>query len=257
MTPERVRLEVDGRLAVVRLTGAERRNAIDLAFVQQLDEVTDELARLGDDGRVDCVLIASEGRHFCVGGDLGDFPGDPAAAPPHVLRMAGYAHRGMGRLHRLPIPVVVRVQGAVAGAGLGFVLAADVAVGGRGATFTPAYAAVGLTPDAGVSWHLPRVVGTRRASDWLLTNRRLGAEEACAWGILGRVVDDVDLDRAVEDVMSSMLALPGEVLRETKRLVREADGCDLTPHLAAEAEAISKLAGSPRAIERMAAFLGR
>ncbi|WP_162259855.1 enoyl-CoA hydratase/isomerase family protein [Nocardioides sp. Soil777] len=241
----------------MRLTGADRRNAIDFAFVQQLDVLTEELAQRCQDEEVDCVVLVAEGRHFCVGGDLTDFPPDPAAAPPHVSRMAGHAHRGIDQLHRLPVPVVARVQGAVAGAGLGLVLVADVAVGGTSATFTPAYPVVGLTPDAGVSWHLPHLLGDRRAAEWLLTNRRLTAAEAQEWGLLGRVVDDAHLDHEVDRVVSALTDVPGEVLRETKRLVRLARTRDLTAHLDDEARSIARLAGRTEAIDRMTAFLGR
>jgi 2-(1,2-epoxy-1,2-dihydrophenyl)acetyl-CoA isomerase len=257
VSPDRLRLHVEGRLATLQLTGAERNNALDLAFVQQFDEATDALVRRCDAKDVDCVLITADGRHFSVGGDLSGFPADPNAATPYIRRMAEHAHRGMDRLHQLPVPVVARVQGAVAGAGLGFVLGADLAVGARSASFTPAYTVVGLSPDAGVSWHLSRTMGARRALDWLLANRRLPAEEALAWGLLTRVVDDDRLDEEVESLLAGVLALPGEVVRENKRLLREAGTRDLTTHLADEAATIAHLASQAYAIGRIATFLGR
>lgn len=257
MSPNRLRLDIEGRLATLRLTGAERNNAMDLAFVQQLDEATEELARHCDAEDVDCLLIAAEGRHFSVGGDLSGFPSDPTEATPYIRGMAEHAHRGMDRLHQLSVPVVVRVQGSVAGAGLGFVLGADMAIGARSTTFTPAYTVVGLTPDAGVSWQLSRILGRRRALDWLLGNERISAEEASASGLLTRVVEDQRLDEEVESLVTKILALPGEVTRENKRLLRQAELHDLTPHLAEEAEAIAHLAGRPYAIERIGTFLGR
>jgi 2-(1,2-epoxy-1,2-dihydrophenyl)acetyl-CoA isomerase len=253
---DRLRLHVEDRLATLMLTGAERGNSMDLAFVQQLDQVTEELASRCDDD-VDCVLVTAEGRHFSVGGDLSGFPRDPDSASPYIRGMAEYAHRGMSRLHDLRVPVVVRVQGAVAGAGLGLVLGADLAVAGRSASFTPAYTVVGLTPDAGVSWHLDRVLGPRRALSWLLGNQRLSSEEALAWGLLARVVDDDLLDDEVDSFVAAILARPGEVGRQNKRLLREAGSRDLTTHLADEAETIARLAGRPYAIDRIASFLGR
>ena len=111
-------------------------------------------------------------------------------------------HAGLSHLMRMNAPVIAAIQGSAAGAGLGLVLAADLAIAGRSAKFTPAYTGVGLTPDAGCTFLLPRAVGNKRAMELLLTNRVLDAEEALDWGLVNQVVDD---DR-IEETAAALAA---------------------------------------------------
>lgn len=255
MADER-RLELEVRDGVATLTFArpEAHNAIDLPFVQALDRETERIDRLVADGEVGCLVVRAQGRNFCVGGDLGGFTTSSDTAA-HIAFMAGHAHRGIDRLHHLPVPVVTAAQGAVAGAGLGFLLASDVVVVTDSATFTVAYAAAGITPDAGVSWGLPRAVGRIRAMDALLSNRRVSASEAAEWGLVSRVVPADRLDDEVAGLVRSITALPTELVRENKRLMRQSLSVPLTEHLADEAESIARFSAAPFAQQAIAAFL--
>lgn len=254
----RVRLTVDEslRLATLEFTAADTGNAIDWRFVEELDSATASVEHLAEAGGVNALLLRSEGRHFCVGGDLREFPSDPARATPHIQAMATIAHRSTDRLARLMIPIVARIQGAAAGAGVGFALLADLPVASDRASFTLAYAAVGLVPDAGVSWSLPRLIGEKRALDLLLTNRRVDAQEALALGLVARVVPESDLDITIDELIRTLLSLPGDMLRQNKRLLRASATNTLTDQLAQEAGDIARLAASPFAQSRIAGMVG-
>ncbi len=254
MAERRLELEVRDGVATLTFARPEAHNAIDLAFVQAFDEETERLERWAEAGDVGCLVLRAQGRNFCVGGALDGFTSasDPAA---RIRRMADHAHRGIERLHGLPIPVVTAAQGAVAGAGLGFLLASDLVVVTTSTTVTVAYAAAGLTPDAGVSWGLPRAIGHLRAMDALLSNRRLSAAEAVDWGLASRVVEPDRLDDEVASLVRLIAALPTEVVRENKRLLRQSLAAPIGNHLVDEAESIARMSATPFAQQTIAAFL--
>jgi 2-(1,2-epoxy-1,2-dihydrophenyl)acetyl-CoA isomerase len=178
----RVRTSRDGALLHVVLAAPGHGNTIDLDFTVGL------AAALADLADVRCIALTAEGSNFCLGGDIGGFA---AARDPggHVDELARDLHENLLRLDTAGVPVVVGVQGWAAGAGLGLVLAADIAVLERSARLRTAYTAIGLSPDGGVSWRLPLAVGTTRAMDLLLTNRPMDAEEALAAGLASRIVE--------------------------------------------------------------------
>ena len=144
----------------------------------------------------------------------------------------------------------------MAGAGLALVLAADIVVAAHSTRFVPAYSALGLTPDVGVSWLLPRVVGERRAVEYLVTGREITADEARDWGIVAEVVDDDDAaGRAA--AMARRIADSGDAARETKRLLRAASRTTADESAADEAATFSRALVSDVAQRRIAAFLDR
>lgn len=240
----RVRSYVDGRVATLELTGRGGTNAMDLRFVRELDGAVAELEAAVEANAVDVVVLRAAGTHFCVGGDIVDFA--RAAEPTaHIAQMIGFANRAIRGLHDLPVPIVARWQGAAAGGGIGLLLMADVVVAAADATMTGGYTGVGLTPDAGVSWALPRRIGQGRAREILLTNRRVGADELLALGIATRLVDPDDLDGALSEIVGRLLAVDGATIRETTRLTRIDPGDTLGAHLEDEGTTIARLAGEP------------
>jgi 2-(1,2-epoxy-1,2-dihydrophenyl)acetyl-CoA isomerase len=147
------------------------------------------------------------------------------------------------------------VRGVAAGAGLSLVCASDMAVAAPGASFTVAYTAVGYSPDGGSSWLLPRLVGLRRATELMLTNRRLTADEALALGILTEVVPDESLDERVGQIVGRLATGPTPAFGAVKRLLRSSATSSFEEQLAAEADSIATLAASPVGREGVAAFL--
>jgi len=153
-------------------------NALDLPTSQSFAEAV-QLAGADDDVRV--VLLTGDGQRFCAGGDVASM----AAAsdrPAYLQELADTLDGSLQRLCELEKPVVAAVQGAAAGAGLAVMLAADIVIGASTSKYLTAYAGVGLTPDCGLSWQLPRAVGQQRALEMALTGRVLSAEEARDWG---------------------------------------------------------------------------
>jgi len=248
----RVTVEVDGdglaRVEMCRGAG----NAIDLAMARALLDAAGECEKT----RARAVLLTGRGRNFCVGGDLKEFaalPGERLAG--HLTDVTDALHGALRILAGLDAPLVVAAQGAVAGAGLGLVAAADVSLAATDAGLTAAYTAIGYTPDAGVSWSLPRLVGPRRAVDLLLTNRRVPAAEALQMGLVSRVVAP---ERLYEEAVRAAGALARGATAAygaTRRLVGGALSAGLDEHLDAEARHLAAAAGSTEGREGVAAFL--
>ncbi|MEU6260764.1 enoyl-CoA hydratase-related protein [Streptomyces sp. NPDC047043] len=248
----RVTVDIDGdglaRVEMCRGSG----NAIDLAMARALLDA----ARECEKARVRSVLLTGRGRSFCVGGDLKEFAalsGERLAA--HLTDVTDALHGALRILAALDAPLVVAVQGAVAGAGLGLVGAADVSLAASDAGFTAAYTAIGYTPDAGVSWSLPRLVGPRRAVDLLLTNRRVPAAEALQMGLVSRVVAPERLNEEAVQTAGTLARGATAAYGATRRLVGRALSADLDQHLAAEARQLAAAAVSAEGREGVAAFL--
>lgn len=248
--PVRVVRHDDG-VVEVRLDDPGRGNALDLRTAEALRDATAEVAT--DPGGA--VLLRSAGGSFCVGGDLRAFAGLGAETGTYVHAVATAAHAAIQALHDLPVPVVTAVRGAAAGGGIGLALVGDIALAGHSARFRLAYTAIGLTPDCGASWFLPRLVGTRRAADLILTDRFLTGDDAERWGLVSRCVDDGELDEAAHRTAAVLAAGATDALCAAKGLLRADAGDGLRRHLAEEARSIAALADGREAQARMASFL--
>ncbi|MFT4299589.1 MAG: enoyl-CoA hydratase/isomerase family protein [Aeromicrobium sp.] len=248
-----VSYSVTGHVAEITLQRPDAANAFNLPMARGfLAAVT--RAVTDDDVRV--ILLAGAGARFCAGGDLAsmiDAP-DPQAA---LAELADLAHQSVRVLDAAGgKPVVAAVQGAAAGIGMSFVLGADVVVAARSARFVTAYTSVGLTPDGGMSWLLPRVVGQRRAAELLLTARPVSAEEAERIGIVSHLTDDDPLVEARTQA-AALAARPAEALAQARRLVRSAWSRDLSAHLDDEAATISRMVGTEPTQALITTFLRR
>ncbi|WP_371573653.1 enoyl-CoA hydratase/isomerase family protein [Streptomyces sp. NBC_01314] len=248
--PVRVVRHPDG-VVEVRLDDPGRGNALDLATAEALRDTTARVA--ADPGGA--VLLRATGGTFCVGGDLRAFAGLGEGTGAYVHAVATAAHAAIQTLHELPVPVVTAVRGAAAGGGVGLALVGDIVLAARSARFRLAYTDVGLTPDCGASWFLPRLVGPRLAADLILTNRVLTGDDAERWGLVSRSVDDEELDASAHRTAAGLAAGAGDALRAAKGLLRGSGGSALGSHLAEEARQIAALADGPEAQERMASFL--
>lgn len=243
-----VELTVNEGIADLAIEGA-----IDLDWAQAWRQHASALATR-DDVRV--VRLSARGRFFCPGGDIAWMTAQPDAGDG-IRLLAGTLHDGVLALAGLDAPVVAKVGGVAAGAGMSIVLGADVAIAGASATFTMAYTGVGLSPDGGASWLLPRLVGRRQAMDIILSNRRIPADEAAALGIVTRTVPDEELDAAVDAYVAQLAAGPTSSYGAVKRLLASSSQQDLATQLDREGEAIATQAGSPTGAEGIAAFVER
>jgi len=239
-------------VATLTLNRPEASNAFDLGMMREVEAALDRLR--ADDVRA--VVVRGAGARFCAGGDVMSFlaSDDPSAS---LHELAVLAERGVRELGELPKPVVVGVHGAVAGAGLSFVLNADIVVAARSTKFVAAYPGVGLTPDAGVSWLLPRAVGSQRALRHLLLNVPLTADEALAWGLVAEVVDDDAVVARTDEIAARLAAKPPTSMAQAKRLVRSAAAADRATNAAEEADAIAAALLTPEAQAGIARFTSR
>ncbi|MEU9289946.1 enoyl-CoA hydratase-related protein [Streptomyces sp. NPDC048275] len=251
----RVRTEIDeGGLARVTLCRGEAGNAIDLELARGLLDA----ARACERGAVRAVLLTGEGKSFCVGGDLREFAAfSGEALEKHLVAVTDALHDALRTFAALDAPLVAAVQGAVAGAGIGLAAAADVTLAADTATFTAAYTGIGYSPDAGVSWSLPRLIGPKRALDLLLTNRRIPAAEAAAIGLVSRAVPAGELAADAERTAEALRRGPTAAYGATRRLVGAGPTANLGPHLDREARALAAAATSEEGREGVAAFLGK
>lgn len=211
-----VRYETRDAIATITLARPDAGNAVDIPTARSIGVAVD---RAATDPDVRVVLVTGEGPRFCSGGDVAAM----AAAedkPAAIRELAETFDAALRRLDAMAKPVVASVQGAVAGAGLGLMLACDLVVAARSTKLLTAYAAVGITPDCGVSWLLPRAVGQQRALELALTGRKLSADEAHAWGLVNTVTDDDQLAATTADLLARLATLPPFAAGQTRRLLR-------------------------------------
>jgi 2-(1,2-epoxy-1,2-dihydrophenyl)acetyl-CoA isomerase len=250
----RVTLEVEGGVARLRLARPEAHNGIDPGMVDALGA-----AVAACDGRPDirCLLIGAEGSSFSVGGDLRHLAGALDRLPEELERMIGDYHVTLARLAALPVPVVCGVRGAVAGGALGLLWCADVVIAAADLRLTSGFAQLGLSGDGGSTWHLPRLVGMRRALDFTLGGLVLSADEALDWGLVSRVVPVEVLEAAAEETARRFAAGPTVAYAHIRRLLRTSWSATFEEQLAAERAAIVDCGRAADAREGIAAFAAR
>ncbi len=249
-----VRLERHGAVAHIVLARPQANNAVSLALCHALHEA---VAACADDLSVRAVLLRAEGSAFCVGGDLAEFAAQGENRPAHLAALAPVFHAAEQTLMRLHAPVVVAVQGAAAGAGFSLSLCGDIVLAGQSAQFTLAYTAIGLSPDGGSTYLLPRLIGLRRTQELMLTNRRLTAAEAECMGLITQAVPDAELADRAADIAERLARGPTRAHGVIKRLLAATFARDFTAQTEDEGAEIARLSGCADASEGIAAFLAK
>lgn len=229
-------------------------NALDLEMAQELCE---KIRACVSDPRVSAILLKGAHQSFCAGGDVKVFAAQEQDLSAYVTTLTRCLHSSIGTLVSTQKPVIAAVNGPAAGAGLGLLCACDIVIAGRSSRFTLAYSAVGLTPDAGVTYLLPRLIGLRRTLDLALTNRSLSASEAEAWGLVSSVVEDKEVHSATRELALSLANGASNAIGVTKLMLRSSGETTLEDRLARESQEISLASGSNEARTRIAAFAER
>lgn len=253
-----VLLSRHGALATLTLNRPDTLNALDHTMMRALVAHTSALAA---DRSVHCVVLQGAGRHFMAGGDLRTFA-DQLGRPPGERQqwfrdLAAAVHAAIEHLRRMPAPVVARLHGAVAGFGLSLVGACDLAIAADDTYFAAAYRNIGLSPDGGGTYTLPRVVGAKKAAEILLLGERFDAGEALRLGLVNRVVPVTELDAATAALTEAVLRGPAIALARTKRLLAGSSERSLSEQLNAEAEALGATAATADFGEGLEAFLAK
>jgi len=209
---------VDGHAAVITLNRPDRLNALS---PELRDELTEALAAVREDDGVRVAILTGAGRGFCSGADLSGVPADTGEpVQDERLDEFGWVGRQAMSVYRLDKPVIAAVNGVAAGAGMSLALSCDVRVGCGNSRFKSVFIERNLSPDSGLSFFLPRVVGQSRAADLIYTSRAVDAEEAFRIGLLDRLVaQDQLLDTALE-MAAQMAQWPPLALRSSKRVLQ-------------------------------------
>ncbi len=246
-----LRLDIRDHIAFLTLARPEAANTMNLEFGHEF--LAAAFAIEAAPG-VRAVVLTGQGKNFCFGGDLKGMVGSGCDVGSYLRELTTNLHAGMTLLARLDAPVIAAVNGTAAGAGLGLVLAADLAIAARSAKFAPAYTGVGLTPDAGCTFLLPRAVGYKRAMELLLTNRVLDAQQALDWGLVNQIAEDDSLEQTAAALAARLAAGPVGAFGAVKRLLSEAEP-GFEAQLARESLSISSRGMTAEGREGIAAFL--
>jgi 2-(1,2-epoxy-1,2-dihydrophenyl)acetyl-CoA isomerase len=248
MTYETIEFE-PGAVARITLNRPDRLNSF---TAHMHEEVRNALANLGE-ARV--VVLTGAGRGFCAGQDLND----RAVAPGQTVDLGETVEVSWNPLVRLltalPQPVIARVNGVAAGAGASLAMACDLVIAGRSARFIQSFAAIGLVPDTGGSWHLTRHLGQARAMGLALTGEPLSAEQAAEWGLIWKCVEDAELDPTVEALAAQLAAMPPLGLAAIKQMIRTSWDRSLDEELNLQRDEMRRLGFSEDYREGVAAFL--
>ena len=249
MAYETIDFKVEAGIARLTLNRPDRLNSF---TVQMHEEVADALASLGE---ARTLVLTGAGRGFCAGQDLGD----RAVAPGEAVDLGESVEKRYNplirRLASLPMPVIARVNGVAAGAGANIALACDIVVAAKSAKFIQSFAAIGLIPDSGGTWVLPRLVGQARALGLALTGEPLPAEQAAEWGLIWKAVDDDKLDEEVDALAQRFAGGPTRGLAKIKAMIRESWGQSLDAELDRQRDAMRELGYSGDYREGVAAFM--
>ncbi len=253
---ETILLEVSEGVATVTLNRPEVLNALSDDMVAALVEV---MTRVEADPAARCVVLRGAGDHFMAGGDVKGFHGrlaeTPAKRSAHFRAKIHKLHPAIVAMRRMPKPVVASLRGAAAGFGLGLALATDLAIAAEDAYFTLAYCLIGTSPDGGSSFHLPRIVGLRKAMEIALLGERFNAETAQRLGLVNWVVPSEELEAETAKLAARLARGPGHALAETKALLNASLDNAFEAQLALEVESFASCAATQDFAEGVTAFV--
>lgn len=253
--PEELLSQAEGPIHRLTLNRPARRNALtpDLASA-----IAGELDRIPEMGEAQVVVLTGAGGHFCAGLDL-HWLRSLGGVPPAAQLQRGLAafQSAVLAIVRCQLPVIAEIRGSAAGFGLDLALACDMRFAESGATLTSAFSRIGLVPDGGSTFTLPRLVGLGHALRFLMTGETVTAARACVMGLVDEVLDDGELDAAVGETAKAIATAAPSSVRAVKRLVRADELGALEQALASEGAAQVQALQSPEFQRRLQAFVSR
>jgi len=250
---ESILLERADGIARITLNRPERLNSFTTAMHAEL---RDALATVKADESTRVLLLTGAGRGFCAGQDLSDRAVAPGATPVDLGESIENNYRPLVlTLRALPLPVVCAVNGVAAGAGANIALACDLVIAAKSASFIQAFCKIGLIPDSGGTFLLPRLIGTARAMGLAMLGDKLDAEEAARWGLIWKCVDDAELKPTVDALLQHLAQAPTRGLAATKRAIYQSGGATLEAQLDCERDLQRELGQGADYREGVAAFL--
>jgi len=252
MSYESIVYECADGIARITLNRPDRLNSFTASMH---GELRDALAKVEADKSVRVLLITGAGRGFCAGQDLSDRAVAPGSAPVDLGESIETNYRPLVLgLRALPLPVVCAVNGVAAGAGANIALACDLVIAAKSASFIQAFCKIGLIPDSGGTYFLPRLVGSARALGLSLLGDKLPAEQAAQWGLIWQCVDDDQLSTVTDKLLSQLAQAPTRGLAAIKEALQMSAGNTLVAQLDVERDLQRTLGNSDDYREGVAAF---
>ncbi len=253
MTFENINFEIEESLAVITLNRPDTLNSFTSVMHQELAQV---IMQVREDADIRAVLLTGAGRGFCAGQDLNDRAATPDSGPPNLgAAIEQYWNPLIRNITEMPKPVVCAVNGVAAGAGASIALACDIVFAARSASFVQVFSKIGLIPDSGGSWHLPRALTLPRAKALAMLGDKLPSEQAESWGMIWRTVDDEDLLQEAKSVAVDLSRRPTLAMAAIKEVFSGASTMPLNEHLEIEKETMHRLGLSADYAEGVNAFL--
>lgn len=251
---DRVHVTGHGPVAVVTMNHPEVMNAASLRMVQGLIEAVEYVETSDHDYRA--MILTGEGRGFCSGANLAEGPSSQSSGPRDAgAPLETTYHPLLRRFRNLRMPLVTAVNGAAAGVGMSFALMGDLIVAGRSAYFLQAFARIGLVPDGGSTWLLPRLVGLPRARELSMLAEKLPAETALEWGLINRVFDDATLMDEALKLATRLAEGPTQSLALVRKLYWDSPNNSFEQQLDQERWAQRKAGVTEDFVEGVSAFL--
>jgi 2-(1,2-epoxy-1,2-dihydrophenyl)acetyl-CoA isomerase len=252
MSYQHILYAIEGGVARLTLNRPDRLNSFNDAMHT---EVRDALSRVKASAEVRLLLLTGAGRGFCAGQDLGDRAVAPGSEPVDLGASIERNYKPLVlSLRALPLPVVCAVNGVAAGAGANIALACDIVIAAKSASFIQVFSKIGLIPDSGGTYFLPRLVGSARAIGLAMLGDKLSAEQAAAWGLIWKCVDDVEFPAAVEALVQQLSTAATRGLAATKQAIYAAGGNTLEAQLDLERDVQRELGLSADYREGVSAF---
>ena len=251
MSYETILFNVEADIARLTLNRPDTLNSFNAAMH---GEVQNALRRLTE-SQARVLVVTGAGRGFCAGQDLGDRAVAPGTQAVDLGDSIEKNYKPLVlALHNLPMPVIAAVNGVAAGAGANIALACDLVIAARSASFVQAFSKLGLVPDSGGTWTLPRLVGNARALGLTLLGQKLAAEQAAAWGMIWQCVEDSELDSTVDALARQLAVAPTRGLAATKAAIRSGWQRSLAEQLDVERDLQRDLGRSADYAEGVSAF---
>jgi 2-(1,2-epoxy-1,2-dihydrophenyl)acetyl-CoA isomerase len=251
-TNDTVRVDIDGPIATITLNRPQQLNALNREMIFGMREAALQLA---SDSRIRVVALTGAGNHFMAGGDVAWFAREKNSVAQMFHEMGGAFHDSVKLFKTMPKPVVAVVQGACAGGGFSLMLATDLAIAADTAMFTVAYTNIGVSPDGGSTFSLPRIVGTRKAMELTLLPDRFDAPTAKAQNLVNFVVPAATLASESRRLLERLAAGPTRAFTHAKRLLNQSFDTGLAEQLAQEVKGFADCASGHDFKEGVTAFV--
>ncbi len=254
MTYNKIMLVKAESLATLTLNAPERLNAVSRKMIAEIKLAWEDIAA---DSSVRAVLLTGAGRGFCAGADLADPDRETGDNADSGAALDKFFNPVIRLMRSVPKPIVAAVNGVAAGVGMSFAMAADIAIAAKSASFLQAFARIGLLPDGGSTWFLPRLVGEQRARAMAMLAPQITADQAKQWGLIWDVVEDAALMPTATELARRLADGPTQSLARIKEAMNRANGNTLSQQLDIERDFQRELGRSEDFKEGVEAFLAK